>query len=332
MFDWYDLNARHVASFIWLGLFLLFFVVASPDVRRGLGAVMTSALSKQLLPVFSGLLVVAGVGTFVGVVLGSWASYWVALPIVTAAVWTTGSGVGLLTNYDGFLRKEETFAKTVRRIVVPPAVVAALVGASTLSFTLEMILVPVVAVIGLLHAFSRTDQQYRPVEILTAVLLVLYVLGLIALLVKDAVADVDNLKLASQAVLVPVWLTLWVVPYLRLIIVVEQVKFLLSAKRKTIRRSDYGESWPLTVEKARLCCRFRAVWVEVGLKRYSLNGTSKTFLPRYGLKVLELEEIWREDPAGERIRELLEDDEDWSPWRVNIGDLITEGLALEEGH
>ena len=332
MFDWYDLNARHVASFAWLSLFLLFFVAKFPDVRRALGGVLTSALSKQLLPVFSGLLVVAGVGTFFAVVLGTWASYWVALPVVTAVVWTAGSGVGLLTNYDGFLRKEETFAKTARRIVVPPAVVAALVGASTLSFTLEMILVPVVAVIGLLHTCSRSDQQYRPAETFTAVLLSLYVLGLIALLVRDAVADIDNLKLASHAVLVPVWLTLWVVPYLRMIIVVDQVKFLLSAKRKAIRKSEYGDKWPLTVDKARLCCKSSAVWVEVGTKRYSLNGTSRTILPRYGLKVLDLEDIWREDPAGERIRELLEDDEDWSPWRVNIGNLITEGLALEEGH
>ena len=326
--DWYDLNARHAASFIWLSLFLLFFVVTSPDVRRALSGVLAAALNKQQLPVFTGLFVVAGASTFCAVVLGTWVSYWVVLPVVTAVVWTAGSGVALLMNYDSFLRREETFAKTIGRIVVPPAIVAALVGGSTLSFTLEMILVPVIAVVGILHIFSRSDDQYQSVGTFTAVLLVLYVLAMIALLVKDAVSDIDNLKLASHAVLLPVWLTLWAAPYLRLIVVVEQAKFLLSAKRKIIRKSDYGESWSLTVEKACLCCKFSAVWVEVGTKRYSLNGTSKTILPRYGLNVLELEEILREDPAWEGMREQL--GEEWAPLRVNIGDLISEGLALEE--
>ena len=220
----------------------------------------------------------------------------------------------------------------MKRILLPPAVLTTLVGASTLSLTLELVLVPVVVVLVLANALSGLDERLRGIGNVCASLLLLYVAALVALLIRDAVADIDNLKLASHAVLVPLWLTFWTVPYLRLVILVEQVKFLVSARRKTVRRSEYGDKWPLTVDKARLCCRFRAVWVEVGTKRYSLNGTSKSTLPRYGLRVRELEEIWREDPAGERVRDLLDDDEDWSPWRVSIGDLITEGLALEEGH
>ena len=31
---------------------------------------------------------------------------------------------------------------------------------------------------------------------------------------------------------------------------------------KEVRSSDYGSDWPLTIDSAKLCCRFRAVWVE----------------------------------------------------------------------
>lgn len=331
MLDWYDLNARHAASLIWASLFVGFFLVKSPDVRRAFAGVVASALNRHLFPVFAGFFVVVGISTFCAVLLGGLASYWVTLPVVTAAVWTMGSGIALLVNYDSFVRQEEIFSRVVTRTLLPPAALTALVGASTLSLTFELILIPVVFVIGLLFIISNSDEKYRSVGSVCATLLFLYVVGMIALLIKDAVANIDNLKMASHAVILPVWLTIWVVPYLKLIILLEKVKFLLSAKRKNICKREYGDSWPLTVEKARLCCKFSAVWIEVQGRRYSLNGSAKTILPRYGLRVYELEEIWREDPAWEGIREALGGGDDLTPMRVNIGGLIAEGLALEEG-
>ena len=110
---------------------------------------------------------------------------------------------------------------------------------------------------------------------------------------------------------------------------IEKAVFLLSTRCKSIRASEYGDAWPLTAERAWLCCKSSAVWVEVGKNRYPLNGTSKTVLSAYGLEFVELEEIWKEDPAWESIRKQL-GESNGIPLRVNVGGLITNGLALEQ--
>lgn len=330
MLDWHDLNTRHVALFIWMSLFVAFVTVRSSDLRNTLHNLMTSVLSRPLLPTLLGFFGVAGASTYCAVLLGTWASYWVALPVVTAVVWTMGSGIGLLLNYGRFVQREETFSRTVARTLLPSAIITALVGSSTLSLGLELVLVPVAFAVGGVHIVALSNPEYRRATYVTTPLFVLYTVGLLALLVRASFSDPDNLKLASQSVILPVWLTVWAVPYLRLLIAVEKATFRLSARCKPIRRSDYGDAWPLTVERAWLYCRARAVWVEVGRTKYALNGTSQTVLPRYGLEFLELEEIWREDPMWEGIREQVGDEAGRTPLRVDIGGLIREGLALEE--
>ncbi len=328
MLDWHDLNARHTASFIWLSLALTLLFWRSANARGAFRNLVESVRSKPLLPVLAGFLAVAGVGTFSGFVLGNWVSYWVALPVATAAVWTLGSGLGLLLNYGAFIRKEATFSRTIARTLLPPAVITALVGSSTFSLPLELILVPVVIGLGLVHIVASSDAKHQRATYVTTTLLLLYALVLLALLIRDSISDLENLILASHAVILPVWLTVWAVAYLRLLMSIEKTGFVLSTRCKSIRASEYGDAWPLTVEKAWLCCKSSAVWVEVGKNRYPLNGTSKTVLPGYGLEFVELEEIWREDPAWESIREQL-GESNQTPLRVNVGGLIREGLALE---
>ena len=329
MLDWHDLNTRHVAVFLWLSIPLALAVVISTDIRNAFRSLMASALSMPLLPILLGFFAVAGASTYCAVFLGTWVSYWVALPVVTAVVWTMGSGIGLLLNYDSFARKQETFSTAVKRTLFPSTVITVLVGSSTLSLGLELVLVPVVIAIGAAHIFTLANPKHRWATYMTTTLLLLYAAGMLALLARDSFSDPANLQLASQSVILPIWLTVWAIPYLRLLIAVEKARFLLSTRCKSIRESEYGEAWPLTVEKAWLCCKSGAVWVEVGRERYRLNGTAKTVLPSYGLEFLELEEIWRGDPALEAIRKEFGDEADGTPMRISVGGLISEGLALE---
>ena len=329
MFDWHDLNARHVALSIWMIVTIALVAVASANVRNAFRSLITSVWSMPLLPILLGFFAVAGASTYCAVVLGTWVSYWVALPVVTAVVWTMGSGIGLLLNYDSFVRKQETFSTAVKRTLLPSTVITALVGSSTLSLGLELVLVPVVIAIGAVHIFTLANPKHRWATYVITTLLLLYAAGTLALLARDSFSDPANLQLASQSVILSIWLTVWAIPYLRLLIAVEKARFLLSTRCKSIRESEYGEGWPLTVEKAWLCCKSSAVWVEVGRERYPLNGASETVLPTYGLEFLELEEIWREDPALEAIRKEFGDEADGTPMRISVGGLISEGLALE---
>ena len=83
---------------------------------------------------------------------------------------------------------------------------------------------------------------------------------------------------------------------------------------KEITRSRYGSDWPLTVASATLHCANDAVWVERpgGSAKYPLNGIAEMRLS----DTRPLEQIWRYDPKL------------GAPYRVNIGQLIRDGLAL----
>ena len=331
MFDWYDLNARHVSAAIWLGIFLAIVLIKSPHVRQSLRGLLGGGLDTTVAPAFGGLLIVAGVSTFCAVVLGDIVGYWVTAPVVTASVWTTTSGITILASYGKFMRREETFATTVRRVLLPPGIVAALVGSSTLSFWLELVLVPVVSVVGIIYVVARSDEKYQSGSNVCTGLLLLYATAMTGLLIRDSIEDIEALKMASHAVVLPVWATIWAVPYLRLLIAWERFRFVRSARSKTIRRRDYGEEWPLTVATAKLYCKKQAVWVEHKGKKYTLNGMAETLLSANGFETAELKDIWRESPEWERMRDALGDDENLTPWRVSIAGLIREGLSLEEG-
>ena len=92
--------------------------------------------------------------------------------------------------------------------------------------------------------------------------------------------------------------------------------------------SEYAKDWPLTVDTARLCCRFRAVWVEVNGKKYGVNGTARPLLKKYGFECPDLNEIWKDHPDKEKWLEASGTDGEDIGWKVSIHRLIQDGLAL----
>ena len=116
--------------------------------------------------------------------------------------------------------------------------------------------------------------------------------------------------------------------YIKSIVVVERTRFNRSAKRKRINSLEYGEYWPFTVESAKLCCKFNAVWMEFGNQKYQLNGTSRALLERYGFTVRDLGSLWREDPRWLEIKDTLGGADPVEPWKVSIHHVIQDGLAM----
>lgn len=81
-----------------------------------------------------------------------------------------------------------------------------------------------------------------------------------------------------------------------------------------ITKSRYGSAWPLTVDSVTLHCENSAVWVErPGGTQYPLNGVAEMRLR----DAQPLERIWRYDHAR-----------GGAPYRISIGPLIQDGLAL----
>ena len=104
---------------------------------------------------------------------------------------------------------------------------------------------------------------------------------------------------------------------------------------KTIRQSDYGDKWPLTVSEATLLCKGGlGIYIYVNERYYPVNGSAQAqwIIDRYiGEPVYDLEDIWAYDEkTNEDFRRFFGGvlPEDFAPLRINIGPLIDDGLKL----
>ena len=103
---------------------------------------------------------------------------------------------------------------------------------------------------------------------------------------------------------------------------------------KTIRQSDYGDQWPLTVSEALLLCRGEGVYIYVNERYYPVNGSAQAQwrIDRYiGQPVYDLEAIWAYDEkTTEDFRRAYGGvlPKDFVPLRISIGPLIYDGLKL----
>ena len=147
--------------------------------------------------------------------------------------------------------------------------------------------------------------------------LLLYAFGLVLVVIVGLVEFPASSKPLMQSIVFPIWLTLGSVPYLFILTQAEKYRFESGVRSKIVRVEDYGAEWPLTVNTAKLCCIYRAVWVEVDGEKYCVNGTSQGILSTHGYETHNLKEIWRPNPKFEGVY-------------VSIHRLIQEGLSLEQ--
>ena len=325
MLEWHDLNARHEATFLWLGAMLVIAAARSAGARRSAYDLLRMLFQPAISLLIVGLLANVTLLTTIAVVVGRKVGLWETLPVVTAIVWAFTTGLSLLLHMGDLLKGDNTFGRRVVRLLGPSTVVAEIAGVSILAFWLEFLLVPVLVVLG----FAVYANRSTGLTTISSAVLLAYAGGLIFGVIVDLVGDVGTWRSPTQAVLLPILLTVGTLPYIQLLVLMERLRFRRGAKCKTVRSREYGKDWPLTVDSAKLCCRFQAVWVEVNGKKYWVNGTAEPILKKYGYASLELKHIWRDHPDRSKLFEAGGTDGEDVEWKVNIHRLIRDGLALE---
>ena len=325
MLEWHDLNARHEATILWGAVLLAIAVAKSPEVRRAIRRLGRTLLEPPISILLSGLFVNAAIITALAVCMGRKVGLWETLPIVAASIWSLATGVSLLFHLGDFIRSSSEFRTRAFRILGPSTIATEIVGIAILASWMELVLVPLLLLLTLTALLSRSTGF----KVVSASILSIYVVGLMSSVVIDLIKNAKDWQPLVQAILFPIVLTIGTLPYIQLLIVVERRRFRTSAKRKTVRASEYGLHWPLTVSSAELCCKYEAVWVEVNGKKYGVNGRAKTLLRNNGHACLDLNDIWRDDPEKEKYVDALGSCAEEMPWKVSIHRLLQDGLALE---
>ena len=171
------------------------------------------------------------------------------------------------------------------------------------------------AVLSIIAVYCAGKVDCQQVSYVAVSLLATYTIAIVSLAVKDVITDLATWKALAQAVLLPIWLTVGTLPYMRCLVLFERWRLLFRCPSKTVRSTDYGQDWPLIVDSARLCAKHGAVWVEVNGRKYGVNGASKTMLPRWGHSCFDFDEVWKSHPTIYGVK-------------VNTHRLIQDGLAL----
>ena len=316
MFEWYDLNARQLAALYWGATALFLLVVRNSGFRKSIRQLIRAVVKPTIVWTVLGLLLTTAALSAAALYLGSHTGLLSIPPIVTSIVWVSTSGLvflaGAATRADG----EELIRGMLAKTLSPAAIVSVLLSFSILPFWWEIGLLPVVVSFRLLASFASREEQYAPVGRLFGRAIGMWIVALVALTIYTLVTDTGAWITIVESLVYPVWLSIGAIPYLCLLGQYDKLRFKTGARCKDVSASDYGSKWPLTVDKARLCCRHNAVWVEVNRKKYGVNGMAPAVLSRWGYNVNDLDDIWRTDPES-------------YGGRVSIGPLIDDGLSLE---
>jgi hypothetical protein len=90
----------------------------------------------------------------------------------------------------------------------------------------------------------------------------------------------------------------------------------LESKKLEIDAQQYGENWPLRVERGKLACEHNSVTFEADGIIYAINGRAQTENNRNGRGWANSKKIRRYDPKGVMYG------------LMDVGPLIQRGLAL----
>ena len=325
MLDWYDLNARHEATILWVAAVLVVAFATSHRTRGAISSILRTLLRPSITLLIIGLLVNVATLTTAAVVVGRNVGFWETLPVVTATIWFLTTGFSLLFNLDEFVHTDRAFLRRAGAVLGPSTVVAGVVGVGVLVFWWELFLIPVLFLLTVAVFRSRSTGLI----VLSTCFLLTYAAGLISLVAIELANDPGNWRSVAQVIIFPAVLTIGTLPYIRLLIEMERIIFRLGVKSKTVKSIDYGQDWPLTVDSAKLCCKFKSVWVEVNGRKYGVNRTARGLLKKYGYACLDLNDIWRDHPDREKWIERSGDESEAGHWKVPIHRLIQDGFALE---
>tara|TARA_E500000318_G_scaffold107170_1_gene116117 strand:- start:5061 stop:6413 length:1353 start_codon:yes stop_codon:yes gene_type:complete len=154
-----NFNNREIASAGWL-LALLFLALIKKQIRDALGGLIRAAFQPKLIAVF--LLFAGNVACLTWVIQKLDA--WTVSQLPATIIWYFLSGLSLLGR--SFQAKEDAnqFAQYAKDTIGITAALEFLYVVHTFSLFVEVILTPIVTVIGLMYAYSELDRKHAPVK------------------------------------------------------------------------------------------------------------------------------------------------------------------------
>jgi hypothetical protein len=205
------LNHREIAILFWIGAFVIYKFLKESKVRSSFAGLVRIVLSAKIIIPF----IMFFIYMTAGIALMSRFDLWKRSVLKDTVIWCVFTGLVLLTNAVTEAPKDPAFFKRVFVELVSVSVfVTFLYDIRTFSLPVELVLQPVLAMVVMTLAFSKTDAKHASVQSCLNYLLIILILGVLCVAIWVTFQDYDQVDVAGllRSFVLPIALTLYALP------------------------------------------------------------------------------------------------------------------------
>jgi len=259
------LSNREFAALIWIGLFLIWMLLM-PKIRRSLGGCIKAFCQPAILKVMG----MAALHIAASVWLLQWLGIWSAEFIYPTITWAITFALVAMFEADKMSSDERHMGKIIRDVISVTAVLIFIIELQSYSLALELIALPTLTVIALVHEVSKMKEEHAWVEKRLGTILAIAGLSYIAISLWKTWAGYQEIDAFDtlRAFIIPILLSLLFLPFvygLGVYMAYERIfaslsfwmdkKLLRYAKRQAIIRCrnnlDFLQRWHRVVQRER---------------------------------------------------------------------------------
>ena len=208
-------NAREIATFLWVSLFLSV-AVFKREIRLSILSVLVCLFSRRILFLIC-LFLLYNVGI---IYLLQQLGFWNRTMLKDTIIWCLFSGfiicVNIISNKD-----KHFFKKTLFDTLKLVALLEYLANTYTFTLLIELIICPILASIIIIDTYAKFKEEYKSIKSCTSTLLSLIGIFVLLYIFKNIVLDYKNLANPDNiknVLLVPI-LTISIIPFAYLLLI-----------------------------------------------------------------------------------------------------------------
>ncbi len=242
-------NSREKAIAIWLATGLVLLLLRG-DTRRSLLQLLKSFFQWKILLIVLAMLLYVGLE-----VLGLYrVGFWDASLVKDTVLWTLGVAFVLLIDDGASAQDEHYFRRALLDNIKVVAFLEFVANLRTFSIWVEIILVPILFLIGGMSGVAESDKKYLPAKKVIDLVIATFGIYLIGFAVVSVIRDYRGFATIGnlRSFLLPVLLTLGYVPFLYATALYASYEVLFSVRLLPCRRDH-----PTLVRYA----RWRIFWL-----------------------------------------------------------------------
>lgn len=318
-----DFTNREIAAYLWLGSFLAFMLLWKSEIRHSFVGVIQAFLKPKLLILFG----LAAIYIIIWITVLHAVDLWALENLKTTILWAASFvfvSLFEVTSIENANEEQEFFVKLLRDTFAVTGVLIFIVELHSFSLAAELVTVPLLTFLYLLHAVAEKELNAEPAQKLLSVILVSVGASLFLYSFYQTLSDIP--KIASLDTLrefgTPILLSLAFVPFL--------YAFLLLV---TYENAFVRLGWQISDEKLQRRAKWEAL-LRFGPKLHLLRKWAAHVARSHPANAGELRRSFNETLIAakhEASPPFVKPSEGWSPYRAK-GFLEALGLRTRDYH